>query len=57
MTTEEVRTVLKFGFEGIGLNRISADLFYGNDYSQKILCPFINIGTWIYENKILNKKF
>lgn len=35
--TEAVRAVLKFGFESIGLNRISADFFSGNDCSQKIM--------------------
>lgn len=35
--TEAVRAVFKFGFERIGLNRISADYFSGNDISQKVM--------------------
>lgn len=35
--TEAVSAVLEFGFEGIGLNRISADFFSGNDYSEKVM--------------------
>lgn len=35
--TEVVRTVLEFGFESIGLNRISADFFSGNDYSKRVM--------------------
>ena len=35
--TEAVEAVLEFGFEGIGLNRISADFFSGNDYSEKVM--------------------
>jgi ribosomal-protein-alanine N-acetyltransferase len=35
--TEAVRAVVRFGFENIGLNRISADFYSGNDYSQKVM--------------------
>lgn len=35
--TEAVKAVLEFGFESIGLNRISADFYSGNDFSQKVM--------------------
>ncbi|MDF2949372.1 MAG: ribosomal-protein-alanine acetyltransferase [Sedimentibacter sp.] len=35
--TEAVNAVLKFGFECLGLNRISAEFYSGNDNSQKVM--------------------
>lgn len=35
--TEALRAVLGYGFEVMGLNRISADYFSGNDGSQKVM--------------------
>lgn len=51
--TESVRAVLKFGFENIGLNRISADFFSGNDYSQKVMLK----NNMIYEGTFREKYF
>jgi len=35
--TEALRAVLEYGFEVMGLNRISADYFSGNEGSQKVM--------------------
>jgi len=51
--TEAVRAVLEFGFENIGLNRISADFFSGNDYSQKVMLK----NNMIYEGTFREKYF
>lgn len=51
--TEAVRGVLEFGFESIGLNRISADFYSGNDYSQKVMLK----NNMIYEGTFREKYF
>jgi ribosomal-protein-alanine N-acetyltransferase len=51
--TEAVRAVLEFGFESIGLNRISADFYSGNDYSQKVMLK----NNMIYEGTFREKYF
>lgn len=53
ITTEAVRAVLEFGFESIGLNRISADFYSGNDYSQKVM----HKNNMIYEGTFREKYF
>ncbi|MDF2948078.1 MAG: ribosomal-protein-alanine acetyltransferase [Sedimentibacter sp.] len=51
--TEAVRAVLGFGFETIGLNRISADFYSGNDYSRKVMLK----NNMVYEGTFREKYF